>query len=103
MPLEIQPVLQEADWLLAGMRLRLRFDIPMLQVPVAGSDMFFRVNDTERALTFDSWLDATTAQFTTALVGADVGPDIISFTGSPMTFLSIDEFPAEFFTDFPVT
>jgi hypothetical protein len=103
LPLELQPVLQEADWRMALSRLRLRFNFPMLQDPVAGGDMFFRISSVERALTFSGWLEPDIAEFTTVIVGANVGPDIVSFTGSPMTFKSLDGFLAEVFTDFPVT
>ena len=88
---------------MATSRLQLTFDIPMLEVPIAGGDMFFRINNTERALTFLNWGIGNLVRFNTAIVGANIGPDIVSFTGSPMTFQSAEGVPAETFTDFPVT
>lgn len=81
----------------------MHFDVPMLQVPIDGSKMFFRGTNTEYDLTFDSWITPTLCKFLMAFVGANPGLQSVSWIDPVMDFLSTEFVPLPVFTDYVVT
>lgn len=102
-PLLVEPVLLVADWRVIGTQIRLTFDSAMSEVPIDGSNFFFRFANQQRAMTFLEWNSPTECRFTTSVIGPNVGADVISFTGFEMPFIATTGAPLADFTDFPVT
>lgn len=99
---EIQPVIIEAEYASMPSFLFLVFDIPMIQVDIDASNLFFRAANRERPCTFLNWVSPTRCRFSTAQGDPNIGDPIVSYIGSEMEFLSSVGIIAEKWTDFPV-
>jgi len=81
----------------------MEFSLPMLQIPVNGSNMFLRYADQIFTMNFTAWVGISRVQYACVFDKFEVGPDIISYTADEMQFMSAEGVPAQRFTDYPAT
>lgn len=99
---DYHPVLLAAQWDIGNTRLKLTFDVPMLTVPIDGTNLTLQANGWFQSLIFFSWSHDTILRFDGLAKPDPTILNTVSYTADEITIMSDIGIPCERFTDFPV-
>ena len=99
---EIVPELSQAVYAHIPGLVVLTFDIPMLEIPITGTNMYCQSLSRELLLTFSQWISSTVCHFSITLGAIKPSYSFITWIPADMEFVSTEGIPLKVFTGFPV-